>query len=164
MKVSLCGPHSFDTSTLPLTMAEVVLSGAASPPLSRMNWYLLHQVGSCALVCPLTLAGRLERQRLNARTDRMPRTVKRYLFMTLSPFGENHSLLFDWLLSKRGDSIPNGPGVIVLVNAEVEFFSVSLCGLRMAKGLFVCEHDFDYGGFNDLSRRLLLNGEAEPRR
>src|SRR5205823_11721467 len=47
MKVSLCGPHSLDTSTLvpkvPAGAAAVDCSAAG--PLLRMNWYLSHQVG-----------------------------------------------------------------------------------------------------------------------
>src|SRR5258707_15394176 len=70
IKVSLCGPHSFDTSTLPLTVVEVVLSGLASPPLSRMNSYLLHQVGSCELFCAFAFEGWLEMPRLNATRPR----------------------------------------------------------------------------------------------
>ena len=58
MKVSLCGPHSLETSTLLPTLDEVVLNGLASPPLSRMNSYLLHQVGSCEVFWAATLARR----------------------------------------------------------------------------------------------------------
>src|SRR5258708_8794252 len=76
MKVWLCGPHSFDTSTLPLTVVEVVLSGLVSPPLSRMNSYLLHQVGSCELFSACTPAGRLEIQRLNDTNAKRPTIAK----------------------------------------------------------------------------------------
>ena len=46
MKVSLCGPHSFDTSTslVPDATDVVVAPPAASPFLIRY-WYLSHQVG-----------------------------------------------------------------------------------------------------------------------
>src|SRR5437016_9927025 len=85
MKVSLCGPHSFETSTLPLTLVEEVLSGLASPPLSRMNSYLLHQVGSCELLCAVTFAGRLEIQTLNPAKPRIDRIAKRCLLVMKFP-------------------------------------------------------------------------------
>ena len=37
MYVSLCGPHSFETSILLPTLTELVDEGAASEPLLRMN-------------------------------------------------------------------------------------------------------------------------------
>lgn len=46
MKVSLCGPHSLDTSTLLPKLTEVVVLRLPSEPLFRMNSYLSHQVGS----------------------------------------------------------------------------------------------------------------------
>src|SRR5882672_5561605 len=80
MKVSLCGPHSFDTSTLPLTVVEFVLNGLASPPLSRMNSYLLHQVGSCELFCALTLGAGVEIPRLNATNPKATKIDRCTLF------------------------------------------------------------------------------------
>src|SRR5260370_29222009 len=77
IKVSLCGPHWLDTSALRLTVVEVVLSGLASPPLSRMNSYLLHQVGSFELFCACTFRGGLEMPRLNA-TNPMTTRIGRY--------------------------------------------------------------------------------------
>src|SRR5215471_9944414 len=86
MKVSLCGPHSFDKSTLPLTFSDEVASGAASPPLSRMNSYLLHQVGSFELACADTFAGRVEMLRLKANSAKRPGITRRILlFMNISP-------------------------------------------------------------------------------
>src|SRR5712672_819252 len=86
MKVSLWGPHSFETSTLPDTTVDVVLSGLASPPLSRMNSYLLHQVGSCELFCAVTLPGLVEIQRLsNTRASTVRIDSRVFLFMR-SPF------------------------------------------------------------------------------
>src|SRR5882762_10706610 len=47
MNVSLCGPHSLETSTLvpkaPAGAAAVDCNAVG--PLLRMNWYLSHQVG-----------------------------------------------------------------------------------------------------------------------
>src|SRR3954469_6149974 len=48
MKVSLCGPHSLETSTLPpkaFGRAEVVLDWKKSGGLLARNWNLSHQVG-----------------------------------------------------------------------------------------------------------------------
>src|SRR5437868_2416293 len=45
MKVSLCGPHSLETSTLAPTAVELLAPELGSEPLFRMNWYLSHQVG-----------------------------------------------------------------------------------------------------------------------
>src|ERR1051325_2313607 len=51
MNVSLCGPHSFDTSTLVPTLSEVVAPPVASAPLLAMYWYLSPQVGLWVLLC-----------------------------------------------------------------------------------------------------------------
>src|SRR5437867_7511141 len=52
MKVSLCGPHSSDTSTLAPAATEVVEPVSGSGPVLAMSWYLSHQVGlSGPLVC-----------------------------------------------------------------------------------------------------------------
>src|SRR6266404_3999257 len=80
IKVSLWGPHSFETSTLPETTADVVLSGLASPPLSRMNSYLLHQVGSCELFCAFTLGAGVEIPRLNATNTKATKIDRCTLF------------------------------------------------------------------------------------
>src|SRR5207237_9075503 len=47
MNVSLCGPHSLETSTLvpKAPAAEGAVDRTALGPLLRMNWYLSHQVG-----------------------------------------------------------------------------------------------------------------------
>src|SRR3954451_6997315 len=48
MKVSLCGPHSFDTSTLPpnaFGAGDLALDWKASGGLCARNWSLSHQVG-----------------------------------------------------------------------------------------------------------------------
>src|SRR3954466_1716764 len=48
MKVSLCGPHSFDTSTLPpnaFGAGALALDWKASGGLCARNWSLSHQVG-----------------------------------------------------------------------------------------------------------------------
>src|SRR5712664_1424908 len=57
MNVSLCGPHSFETSTLLPKLTEFVNAGAESAPLFRMNWYLSHQVGSCVVLPAETRVG-----------------------------------------------------------------------------------------------------------
>src|SRR5437868_10316131 len=44
MNVSLCGPHSLETSTLLPDEVAAVLTKASGPLLSRY-WYLSHQVG-----------------------------------------------------------------------------------------------------------------------
>src|SRR5215510_14297163 len=93
MNVSLCGPHSFDTSTLPLTLIEDVLNGAASPPLSRMNSYLLHQVGSCELLAADTFAGLWEMPRPNATNTRRPRIAKTCLLIMNFPLAESQQLV-----------------------------------------------------------------------
>src|SRR5215468_1831910 len=51
MNVSLCEPHSFDTSTLVPKLREVVAPPAANAPLLAMYWYLSHQVGLWVLLC-----------------------------------------------------------------------------------------------------------------
>src|SRR5437016_1864235 len=45
MKVSLCGPHSFDTSTLRPTDSDPLPLGEASGACVDRYWYLSHQVG-----------------------------------------------------------------------------------------------------------------------
>src|SRR5438105_4563084 len=45
MKVSLCGPHSFETSTLGPTESDPVPPGEASGACVERYWYLSHQVG-----------------------------------------------------------------------------------------------------------------------
>src|SRR5205814_4607901 len=84
MKVSLCGPHSFDTSTLPFAVVELVVSGLASPPLSRMNSYLLHQVGSFELFCAIALGGRCQTRRLSPTKVKTEMIAKR-LFVIDGP-------------------------------------------------------------------------------
>src|SRR5436190_22555201 len=90
MKVSLCGPHSFDTSTLPFEVVELVVSGLASPPLSRMNSYLLHQVGSCELLWALTLSGRFDITRLSVITANTTSIDRRNLFLINFPLCSYH--------------------------------------------------------------------------
>src|SRR5882724_10749070 len=48
MNVSLCGPHSLETSTLVLVVAEAGTVTSGSGALLSRNWYLSHQVGSFA--------------------------------------------------------------------------------------------------------------------
>src|SRR3989441_495903 len=48
--VSLCGPHSFDTSTLSKNV-EVVGAPPLIGPFCERNRYLLHQAGLCELGC-----------------------------------------------------------------------------------------------------------------
>src|SRR5205085_7319119 len=50
MKVSLCGPHSFETSTLPLKFREALGPPPLVGPLFAMYSYLSHQVGLCVLL------------------------------------------------------------------------------------------------------------------
>src|SRR5713101_2421782 len=52
MKVSLCGPHSLETSTLAPAADDAVPPGAGSEPNLASHWYFSHQVGlSEPLVC-----------------------------------------------------------------------------------------------------------------
>ena len=60
MKVSLWGPHSFETSTFDPKVVEVVEPGAASGPKFFMNSYLLHQVGSCEVFAAEAVGGGAE--------------------------------------------------------------------------------------------------------
>src|SRR5438309_7439198 len=65
IKVSLWGPHSLETSTLLPTLVAVVVAGALSEPLSLMNSYLLHQVGSWAVFSAETFGGGDETETAN---------------------------------------------------------------------------------------------------
>src|SRR5437588_7146721 len=93
MKVSLCGPHSFETSTLPPAVVEEVLSGAASPPLSRMNSYFVHHVGSCELFWAVTFAPWFAIQRLNPTNPNSPRIARRCLRVMKFLLCQTHSTL-----------------------------------------------------------------------
>src|SRR5690242_14461695 len=88
MKVSLCGPHSLDTSTFPLTAIELVVNGAASPPLSRMNSYLLHQVGSCELFCASTFTREFFVNRLSPSKAKTDANTSRFFAMNFLPLIE----------------------------------------------------------------------------
>src|SRR5438270_9583415 len=50
MNVSLCGPHSFETSTFPWKFREALGPPPMVGPLCAMYWYLSHQVGLCVLL------------------------------------------------------------------------------------------------------------------
>src|ERR1700756_497446 len=47
MKVSLCGPHSLETSTLLPTVREDVTLPPCEAPFAARYWYVAHQVGLC---------------------------------------------------------------------------------------------------------------------
>jgi hypothetical protein len=49
MKVSLCGPHSFDMSTLDPTGTDGSGAAALAAPPFRRVWYFVHQVGRSGL-------------------------------------------------------------------------------------------------------------------
>src|SRR5256714_11893679 len=85
MNVSLWGPHSFETSTFPLAVVELVLGGLASPPLSRMNSYLLHHVGSCELFCAVTVVWRFAKNKLAPINARIPAMIMCFFFMRFPP-------------------------------------------------------------------------------
>src|SRR6267143_5574058 len=73
IKVSLCGPHSFETSTLVPKVTEVVVPALPSAPLFKMNWYLSHQVGSCELFWADAVRGLCDvatKKRVEATTKR----------------------------------------------------------------------------------------------
>src|SRR5262244_567473 len=88
MNVSLCGPHSFDTSTFPLTAVELVVNGAASPPLSRMNSYLLHHVGSFGLFCAVTRTREFCVNRLSPSKAKTEANRSRFFAMNFLPLIE----------------------------------------------------------------------------
>src|SRR5207237_8831410 len=50
MKVSLCGPHSFDTSTLLPRVVAVAAALPSSGPLAARYCYLFHQAGLFGLL------------------------------------------------------------------------------------------------------------------
>src|SRR5260221_13571708 len=110
MNVSLWGPHSLETSTFLPKPAEEVPAPGSAPFLAR-NWYLSHQVGSCALDWaetvaahphirseesaptrslffmghPLELRGRLTGRQGSTNAERSPRPVR--LDVDLLPAG-----------------------------------------------------------------------------
>src|SRR5207249_9879225 len=73
MYVSLCGPHSFETSTLLPTVTEGVLPLAGSEPLAFRYWYLSHQVGSLVLfVCANAADATRHSRRISLRIRKAP--------------------------------------------------------------------------------------------
>src|SRR5262245_34003441 len=50
MNVSLCGPHSFDTSTFCPTMFDALTPALGSDPFFSRYWYLFHQLGLFGLL------------------------------------------------------------------------------------------------------------------
>src|SRR5215475_8947942 len=50
MNVSLCGPHSFDTSTFCPTTFDALAPALGSDPFFNRYWYLLHQLGLLGLL------------------------------------------------------------------------------------------------------------------
>src|SRR5258708_6070879 len=73
MNVSLCGPHSFETSTLEPTVSEAVLAGAASAACWDRYWYFAHQTGEGELFCaqPHVAADKIAKRKL-CRTGMCP--------------------------------------------------------------------------------------------
>src|SRR4051812_44542575 len=57
MYVSLCGPHSFETSTLAPEATEAVEPAAVISPFLTRYWYFSHQVGSFELLVWANAAG-----------------------------------------------------------------------------------------------------------
>src|SRR5438874_73381 len=57
MYVSLCGPHSFETSTFAPDADEVVAPAAVISPFLTRYWYFSHQVGSLELLVWANAAG-----------------------------------------------------------------------------------------------------------
>src|SRR5437763_4003312 len=57
MYVSLCGPHSFETSTFAPDATEVVEPAAVISPFLTRYWYFSHQVGSLELLVWANAAG-----------------------------------------------------------------------------------------------------------
>src|SRR5690349_9582826 len=91
MKVSLCGPHSFDTSTLLPTETELVGPDPGSEPLSRRNSYLLHQVGSWELFWAATFTGRFEMPRLRLIKAKTTSIDRRSLFFIKFSLGSDQN-------------------------------------------------------------------------
>src|SRR2546422_5813980 len=85
--VSLCGPHSFDTSALGQKVVEAARAPPLMEPFCERNRYLSHQVGLCELGCDWASASSREgdvasgtsRQatatKLRARTKLQGRTI-----------------------------------------------------------------------------------------
>src|ERR1700745_868591 len=71
MKVSLCGPHSLETSTLGPTEAEVLCPAFPFGECVERYWYLFHQLGlSGVLVWPMaTKANKRKKARTICRFD-----------------------------------------------------------------------------------------------
>src|SRR4051794_6469643 len=57
MYVSLCGPHSFETSTFAPDATDVVEPAAVISPFLTRYWYFSHQVGSFELLVWANAAG-----------------------------------------------------------------------------------------------------------
>src|SRR5438477_340885 len=74
MKVSLCGPHSFETSTLAPTISELVTTGEefTAPPVTSC-WYLFHQVGLLGLLvwAPVPIANATTVMQMDAVRSRV---------------------------------------------------------------------------------------------
>src|SRR5215831_12133506 len=82
MNVSLCGPHSFDTSTLGATVMPACPVQVSGPFAARI-WYFAHHVGlSPVLVCATT--GAAERTSAPTRTLRAYTRAMRILLEPVS--------------------------------------------------------------------------------
>src|SRR5712692_6607207 len=73
MNVSLCGPHSFETSTFVPTASEEIPPGLGPEPFLSRNWYLSHQVGFLRIES--AAANRTPR----AQTARKTRAIRRVM-------------------------------------------------------------------------------------
>src|SRR5579885_1497232 len=83
MKVSLCGPHSFEMSTLPPKFSEFVETPPSPGPFFARYVYLSHHVGSCALV---PRAEEVTATPTAAEATTRGRNILRKVFMGVSPF------------------------------------------------------------------------------
>ncbi|OLB60585.1 MAG: hypothetical protein AUI11_13315 [Acidobacteria bacterium 13_2_20CM_2_66_4] len=59
MNVSLCGPHSLDTSTFVSAIRDVTVDRRLSGPLFARKRNLSHQVGSCDELCASAVSARV---------------------------------------------------------------------------------------------------------
>src|SRR5256885_12956100 len=91
MNVSLCGPHSFETSTFPWKFREALGPPPMVGPLFATYWYLSHQVGLCVLLSATAQIG-------NAMANWIDRQIRKN---GAGIFTANHSKTF-WLILSKG--------------------------------------------------------------
>src|SRR5215472_14391941 len=63
IKVSLCGPHSLETSTFAPTLSDDPGPAGLSAGWFSRYWYLFHQVGLCELLFCAVAGARIRKSR-----------------------------------------------------------------------------------------------------